>query len=105
MVLLGANVAELSIAVVADPLVILGVLAWVTHNISRGRHWARVGLLVIVALGVPGLLLNVRAMFEVPSITVSFVVFALQIVALFLVFTGDAAQWFRRGKDSSEGVA
>jgi hypothetical protein len=98
MALLVTSVAALSVAVFAVPLVVLGVLGAVAHNISRGRHWARIALLVIVALSVPGVLLNVRATLEYAVFTtaLSVFVFALQIVALFLVFTGDGARWFRR---------
>jgi hypothetical protein len=94
-------------AVVAIPVFTIGVLAWLTRNIARGRNWARITLLVMFVIGTPLFLWDLRAMFERSPVAtaVSLIISALQIAALYLVFTGVGARWFRRGKGSSEGVA
>jgi hypothetical protein len=105
--LLEFSVGALPITVVAVPLVVLCVVALITHTISRGRNWARITLLIVVVLGLPVFLLNLRAILEdaVFTIAVSVFIYALQIVALYLVYTGVGAQWFRQGKGSSGYVA
>ena len=108
---LGPNGPELSSAIVLVPL--FGVLLWsgmlavITHNIYRGRHWARLALALMVTLAVLSFPLNARRGIDLPLFTTALLVFisALLIVALSLTFTRDGARWFRRGKDSSEGVA
>jgi hypothetical protein len=97
------SVGALPITVVALPLVVLCLVAFVTHSISRGQTWARIALLVVVVLGVPVFLLNLRAVLDYTVFTtaVSVFIYVLQIVALYLVFTGVGAQWFRQGKGSS----
>jgi hypothetical protein len=90
-----------SLSTLAVSVLILGLLGLLTHKISRGRNWARITLLVLVLLGLPGALADVRSLLEQPLLVaaISVVISGLQIVALYLVFTGDGARWFRRGKD------
>jgi hypothetical protein len=58
-------------------------------------------------IGVPIFLWVLPAMLErsMLATAASLAISALQIVALYLVFTGVGARWFRRGESSSERVA
>ena len=96
---LGMNLASSSIEVVAGPLLVIGVLSLLTHQISRGRNWARIVLLVLVALGMPGYFLTLPAMLAQSAFVtaISVAESVLQIAALYLVFIGAGASWFRRG--------
>ncbi len=81
------------------PLLLLGVLAW---KIFVGRDWARWIFAAIVGLGVLGLAAAYYFPAELsislpPSMLVpSIIQLALNLVAFVLLFTGDAAGWFRR---------
>jgi hypothetical protein len=87
-----------SLSTLAVSVLILGLFAWLTHKVSRGRNWARITLLVIVVLALPG---EFVTLLEQPLLAaaISAVICGLQITALYLVFTGDGARWFRRGKN------
>ena len=80
-------------------LTLLGFLAW---KIYAGRNWARLLFSVLVVLGVLGFVISVPFAPELmktipPSLWVtSTIQTGLQVVALFLVFTGDAPPWFRK---------
>jgi hypothetical protein len=80
----------------------IGLLSWLTYNISRGRNWARIAFLVAFLLGSPVLYLLQRT---VIGGAVSIVILALELVALWLLFTGVGARWFRGGTASAEPVA
>jgi hypothetical protein len=82
-----------SLAIPVIPLLAIGVLSWLTYNISRGRKWARMGFLVFFVLGSPVLFLLHGTVFGVVA---SVAMLALQILALIFVFTGAGARWFRR---------
>lgn len=86
------------------PLALLGTLAVFAHNISRGRNWARIAFLVMFGFGLPGFLLGLPGMLrESASATaISVLMSVLQTIALFLVFTGAGARWFRGGNSSSD---
>ncbi len=77
---------------------LLGLLA---VKMRAGRNWARWLFAVLVALGVLGILMTTmlagQLMNAMPAIVwISGAVnTALQLVALFLVFRGEGAAWFR----------
>ena len=70
-------------------IVVFGLTAWLVVKISAGRNWARITFLVLVLLGAVPYVLNLVAMFERSALTgaVSTIQFALQVCALYLIFT------------------
>jgi hypothetical protein len=98
--LLGTLGARPSIPVI--PLLAIGLLSWLTYNISRGRNWARIAFLIAFVLGSPVLYLLQRTVIVRAA---SVVILVLELVALWLLFTGVGARWFRRGTVSGEPVA
>jgi hypothetical protein len=79
-------------------------LAWLTFYIGRGRNWARMIFLVGSVAGLPVSIWALPAMLDrsIVATTVSLAMSVLQIVALYLVFIGGGARWFRRDKASGE---
>lgn len=77
-------------------LVTLMVLVWLTYKIWVGRNWARIAFTVLFALGfifyVPILLDFFR--FSAVAGTVNLSQALLQLVALYLLFTGPSRRWF-----------
>jgi hypothetical protein len=74
------------------------LLGWLIHKTWQGRNWARITLLVIVVLGLPFYVPNVRKFFAV-SPTAGYVNVAqsiLQVVALYLLFISPGRVWFNR---------
>lgn len=72
-------------------------MAWKIH---QGRNWARWIYAVVTGLGVVGLFISIAfagtmlrlpALFWAGSVTQT----ALEVVAAVMLFTGDAARWFR----------
>jgi len=84
-----------------------GSLAGLTHNMARGRNWARIVFLVLYVAGVPVSIWVLPAMLDrsIVLTAVSLAMSVLQTVALYLVFIGGGARWFRRDKASGEPVA
>ena len=95
------DVAELFIGESRDipvfALLGIGLLSWLTYNISRGRNWARIALVVYFLLFSPLLFLLHATVFGVIAI---FAMLLLQVLALYRVFAGAGATWFRRPKDA-----
>lgn len=91
------------VAALADPKAILvttGIvfllfflLVWQTQ---RGRNWARWLYLVLFVIGIPFYLPQLVDLFERNAFAgaLSLLQFAMQVVALVLVFTGDAKPFF-----------
>jgi len=79
-------------------VVVFGLTAWLVVKISAGRNWARITFLVLFLVGAVPYALNLVAMFDRSVLTgaVSAIQFALQLCALYLIFTGPGAGWFRR---------
>jgi hypothetical protein len=63
----------------------------------RRKNWARWLLLIITAVGTPGYVGVLRRVLHFEPIlgVVSIVQDVLQLIALVLIFTGDAREWFR----------
>lgn len=89
-----------SLATSVDSVVVLGLLALLTHKISHGRNWARITFLVLFLLGLPGIPSATSILWQQSPLVavISLVVSGLQMGALYLVFIGDGARWFRHGK-------
>ena len=81
----------------------LGCLGLVIHRISLGRNWARLLFVAIVGIGmfgsVPRMIVDASA--SPATAAASFAILAVQLVALALLFTAAANNWFRkRGRAS-----
>jgi len=102
-----ASGGSLPLAAVVISLLTLGLLGWLTHKIAHGRNWARIVFLIMFVVGVPIFFLQLPAMLErsVFATAISVAISILQIVALYLVFIGVGARWFRRRRGSDEAVA
>ena len=103
-----ASGGSLPLAAVVISLLTLGLLGWLTQKIAHGRNWARIVFLIMFVAGVPIFFSQLPAMLErsvfataISSVAIS----VLQIVALYLVFIGVGARWFRRRRGSDEAVA
>ncbi len=88
-----------SLRIPVIPLLIIGVLSGLTYNISRGRNWARMSLLVFLVLASPLLFLIQRTIFSMAAFVAMLVI---QILALYFLFTGAGARWFRRDEGSGD---
>lgn len=86
---------------VAGSLLVLGLLAWLTHRIAHGRNWARIVFLLMFVMGIPIFLLQLPAMFatSVFATAISAAISVLQMIALYLVFLGAGSHWFRRREE------
>jgi len=77
------------------------LMAALTWKVYVGRNWARIILLVLTVIAVPGLVgmivLSTTLLKGMPVIFVvmSAVNVVIEIVASYLVFTGDSRAWFR----------
>jgi hypothetical protein len=67
----------------------------VVHHVRKGRNWARVTVLVLVALGVIDSLVARRPMELIPFL-LNLLEVLLDITALALLFSSPASQWFNR---------
>ena len=77
------------------------VLAVLYFLIAFGRqNWARWLLLVLFVIGLPFVVLSYPALFSRAPVqgVVSLLQTVMQILALYLVFTGNAKAWFRKEK-------
>lgn len=79
--------------------VALALSAWLTLEISRGRNWARIALLLLCAFGLVAFVPNLHDVFarSVGMGALSLLQCLVQLAALYLVFTQPASAWFRRG--------
>ncbi len=80
----------------------LGVRTWLTIRISEGRNWARVALLVMVLLSVVlNLVVGSRVLARSPMAEFERIgLTVLLLVALALLFTPRASEWFKRERGS-----
>jgi hypothetical protein len=67
----------------------------VVHHVRKGRNWARITVLVLVALGVIESLVARRTVEIVPFL-LNLLEILLDIAALALLFSNPAAPWFNR---------
>lgn len=81
-------------------LAFMALFIWLVAR--RHKNWARWFLLVISILGLPGYLrlLGPLLRFNPVAGTLSLAQDVAQVVALLLIFTGDARAWFERPKES-----
>jgi len=87
---------------VASALIGLGIVAFLAWKVRHGRNWARWLFTVLTAIGVLSTLVMVGFAAPVlkglsPIMWISGAVnTTIQVVAVFLLFTGEAPEWFRR---------
>jgi hypothetical protein len=70
---------------------------WLVHHVRKGRNWARITVLVLVAFGVLETLLSRRTLGVVPFL-LNLLEILLDITALALLFRDPATQWFNRAR-------
>jgi hypothetical protein len=94
----GASLLQLPPVVLVIAAVMLALVALLVVKISAGRNWARIVLLVIVALGAPLSLIGLDAAFaeSVLGGLLGLAVTALQIYAVVLLFTAPGKTWFAK---------
>ena len=76
---------------------ILGFAAFLNVKISKGRNWARIVFLALVAISLLSYLVpdgGTRAVTSIES-ALSIIASALDVVALYLLFSWPGALWFR----------
>jgi hypothetical protein len=83
------------------------IFAWLTIQIGRGRHWARVTLLVLFVVALMGWIPGVRAHAQesIVGTLISGLVGLGQLTAIVLIFTPSANRWFSRQRRSPNGLA
>jgi hypothetical protein len=92
-------VIVIRVFVVVVMLLILWLIAF------KRQNWARWLWLALFVLGTPGYIGLFKNLFGISLAgAISLAQVALQIVALYLVFTGNAAVWFRREPDVADAV-
>jgi hypothetical protein len=84
--------------VVIDALVFVFLISLIWLIGRRAKNWARLVLLVFFLLGTPTATRVVMNNLRVKPLVgaLGLVQFALQVIALFLIFTGNSRGWFRR---------
>ncbi len=85
----------------------VGITALLFYLVSRRRNWARILLLVLFVVG---LSISVATLsWPIVEGWLSFAVYTfvaiLQAFALYLLFTGNAATWFRQNSEGRPGAA
>jgi hypothetical protein len=83
--------------VFASIALLASVYVWVVHHVRKGRNWARMTVLVSVAIGV------VESVFSRPEqqllpFVLNLLEVLLDITALTLLFREPGAQWFNRSR-------
>ena len=73
------------------------LLAWLTYNIWRGRNWSRVTFVILWIIGFPFSIPIFLKLFAHSTLTgsISLLQNALQLGALYLLFTQPGRSWFR----------
>lgn len=71
------------------------VYLFIVHHVRKGRNWARITVLVLVALGVIDSLVTRRAQ-EILPFLLNLTEILLDVAALALLFSGPGSQWFNR---------
>jgi hypothetical protein len=83
------------------------ITALLFYLVSRQHNWARILLLVLFVIGAA--LSIVTFSWPIEGDRLSFALYLLvailQAVALYLLFTGSAAKWFRRGLEDGANAA
>lgn len=76
----------------------VAIYSWLIYKISRGRNWARITFLVLLLIGIIPFLSQLPLLFaRSPAAgVIAFGQSALQIWALYLVFSEPGRRWFRR---------
>lgn len=67
------------------------------HHVRKGRNWARITVLVLVALGVIDSLIARRPM-ELAPFLLNLLEVLLDVTALALLFSGPGSHWFNRAR-------
>jgi hypothetical protein len=81
-------------------------LAFLVFEIGKGRNWARIAYLVLTVIGLlADLLQTLQSPGYVPRNPLYMVGAVLNIVALSMLFRGEASAWFRRHKEPPEAHA
>ena len=77
---------------------ILILLIWLIAR--RRKNWARWVLLALFVFGLPGAWTNISSTFPAHAVVgvLMLVQAALQAIAIFFVFTGNARGWFSKGR-------
>ncbi len=86
-------------------LLTIAIWAWIITKIARGRNWARITYLVLIALGYASMAftwqVQVVALKASPlSAILTIVEAVIAVYAIYLLFCGPANAWFRRAKGS-----
>lgn len=79
-------------------VVVLAMSAVLIYEISQGKNWARLALLLLFAFGLATLLPGLNAVFarSAGMGALSVLQCLVQVAALYLVFSDPGAAWFRR---------
>lgn len=89
--------------VIVDQTVSVAILVWLIWlTARRRRNWARWVLLVLTVLGVAFYLISFHRVMEIAPLTgvLGLVQCAAEIIALVLIFSGNAREWFARTADA-----
>lgn len=86
-------------AIVILSVVLLALFGFLYFKISVGKNWARITFLVMGIVGIVPTIPIVSAEFSRSVVvgTLSLLQIALQVYAVFLLFTQPGSNWFRKG--------
>lgn len=93
--------AELAgvVFVIVFMLIGVGIVAWIFHKIARGRNWARILWLLLVASNVVYSAFNWRQTIDIAKVApllaaINLIGTVIEFYAVFLLFSRPAAPWF-----------
>jgi hypothetical protein len=87
-------------------IVALGLQALVILFVGKGSNAARIFLIVLLVIALPGLMLISRVVEAKSSFSavMTFVGVSLRVIATYLLFTGESRPWFTRQRPQEEQV-
>jgi hypothetical protein len=89
------------IGIQVTTMAVLLLLLWLIA--FKRRNWARWVWIALFVLGTPGYIAIFRNLFGISVAgAISLMQLALQLVALYSIFTGNASGWFRRDSEKVE---
>ena len=69
------------------------------HKVSRGRNWARITLLVLFIIGLPGALYSSFSVYGWKISVFQILLLIIQGYAYYLLFTKESSKWFKSNKN------
>ena len=101
---LSPGVLTIALLAAGSILGLMVLLIWLTAR--RRQNWARWAILILVLILLPQFVKSLGPLLKEDPFAWGprVIQFGIEIVALVLIFTGDAREWFKSGSDSMVGA-